>query len=43
MALSDLGVKLGKIVFKSVDKVSQNPAEVQEKLLMSILEKNKNT
>ena len=43
MALSDIGVKLGKLVFKSIDKVSQNPGEVQEKLLMSILEKNKNT
>ena len=43
MALSDLGVKLGKIVFKSIDSVSQNPKEVQEKLLMSIMEKNKNT
>ena len=43
MALSDLGVKLGKIVFKSFEKVSRNPAEEQEKLLMSIIEKNKNT
>ena len=43
MALSDLGVKLGKNVFKSIDKVSQNPGEVQKELLMSIIEKNKNT
>lgn len=43
MALSDLGVSLGKIVFKSIAKYSQIPGETQEKLLMSIIEKNKNT
>ena len=43
MALSDIGVALGKIVFKSIAKYSQIPGETQEKLLMSILEKNKNT
>ena len=43
MALSDIGVSLGKIVFKSIAKYSQIPGETQEKLLMSIIEKNKNT
>ena len=43
MALSDFGVSLGKIVFKSIAKYSQIPGETQEKLLMSIIEKNKNT
>ena len=43
MALSDLGVSLGKIVFKSIDRFSKIPGETQEKLLMSIIEKNKNT
>ncbi len=43
MALSDIGVTLGKIVFKSLDKVSKNPVEVQEKTLLKIMEKNKNT
>ena len=43
MALSDLGVSLGKIVFKSIERFSKIPGETQEKLLMSIIEKNKNT
>ncbi len=43
MAISDLGVKLGKIVFKSLDRVSKNPTEAQEKLLFKIIEKNKDT
>lgn len=43
MAISDIGVMLGKVVFKSFEKVSLNPYEEQKKLLMSILEKNKNT
>ncbi len=43
MALSDLGVMLGKSVFTSINHFSQIPAETQEKLLFSILEKNKNT
>ena len=32
MALSDFGVSLGKIVFKSIAKYSQIPGETQEKL-----------
>ncbi len=43
MALSDLGVYLGKTVFKSIDHFSKIPGETQRKLLMEIIEKNKNT
>lgn len=43
MGISDLGVKLGGIVFKSIDKYSQIPVETQNKLLFSILDKNKDT
>ena len=43
MALSDLGVKLGKLVFTSIDHFSKIPGETQRKLLMEIIEKNKNT
>ncbi len=43
MAISEIGVKLGNIVFKSLDRVSQIPVETQEKLLMDIIRKNKDT
>ncbi len=43
MALSEIGVKMGNIVFKSLDRVSQDPVQVQEKLLKGIIEKNKDT
>ena len=43
MALSDIGVILGKIVFKSMDHFSQIPVETQAKTLLKIIEKNKNT
>ncbi len=43
MALSDLGVKLGSMVFTSIDHFSKIPGETQRKLLMEIIEKNKNT
>ena len=43
MALSDLGVKLGKMVFTSIEHFSKIPGETQRKLLMDIIEKNKNT
>ena len=43
MALSDLGVKLGSMVFTSIDHFSKIPGETQRKLLMDIIDKNKNT
>ena len=43
MALSDIGVSLGKLVFKSINHFSKIPGETQRKLLMDIIEKNKNT
>ena len=43
MSLSKLGVKLGEMVFTSIEHFSKIPGETQEKLLMEILEKNKNT
>ena len=43
MALSDFGVSLGKLVFKSINHFSKIPGETQRKLLMDIIEKNKNT
>ena len=43
MALSDFGVMLGKMVFKGMNHFTSVPVETQEKILLQIMEENKNT
>ena len=43
MAISDFGVMLGNIVFKGVNHFTQAPVETQEKILMQIMDENKDT
>ena len=43
MALSDIGVYLGNLVFKGVNHFTSIPVETQEKILMQIMEENKDT
>ncbi|MGN0485971.1 MAG: GH3 auxin-responsive promoter family protein [Acutalibacteraceae bacterium] len=43
MALSDLGVMLGNMVFKGVNHFTSVPVETQEKILLQIMDKNKDT
>ena len=43
MAMSDIGVMLGNIVFKGVNHFTSIPVEIQEKILMQIIEENKDT
>ncbi len=43
MAMSDLGVMLGKMVFKGMNHFTSVPVETQEKILLQIMEENKNT
>ncbi len=43
MAISDIGVYLGNIVFKGVNHFTSVPVETQEKILMQIIEENKDT
>ncbi len=43
MAMSDIGVMLGNMVFKGVNHFTSIPVEIQEKILMQIMEENKDT
>ena len=43
MAISDIGVYLGNLVFRGVNHFTSVPVETQEKILMQIIEENKNT
>ena len=43
MAMSDIGVMLGNMVFKGVNHFTSIPVETQEKILMQIVEENKDT
>ncbi len=43
MAMSDIGVILGKSVLKGVDHFTSIPVETQEKILMQIMDENKDT
>ena len=43
MAMSDIGVMLGNMVFKGVNHFTSIPVETQEKILMQIIEENKDT
>ncbi len=43
MAMSDLGVMLGNIVLRGVDHFTSVPLETQEKILMQIIDENKDT
>lgn len=43
MAISDFGVMLGKMVFKGMNHFTSVPVETQEKILLQIMEENKNT
>lgn len=43
MAMSDLGVMLGKMVFKGMNHYTSVPLETQEKILMKIMDENKDT
>ena len=43
MALSDIGVVLGNSVLKGVNHFTSIPVETQEKILLQIMEENKNT
>ena len=43
MAMSDLGVMLGMMVFKGVNHFTSVPVETQEKILLQIMDENKNT
>jgi len=43
MAMSDIGVMLGNSVLKGVNHFTSIPVETQEKILLQIMEENKNT
>ncbi|MBQ4267416.1 MAG: GH3 auxin-responsive promoter family protein, partial [Clostridia bacterium] len=43
MAMSDLGVMLGNMVLKGVNRFTSIPFETQEKILLQIMEENKDT
>ena len=43
MAMSDIGVLLGNSVLKGVNHFTSIPVETQEKILLQIMEENKNT
>ncbi|MBQ7296423.1 MAG: GH3 auxin-responsive promoter family protein [Clostridia bacterium] len=43
MAMSDFGVMLGKMVFKGMNHFTSVPVETQEKILMQIMDENKDT
>ena len=43
MAISDIGVMLGNTVFKGVNHFTSIPVETQEKILLQIMEENKDT
>lgn len=43
MAMSDIGVLLGKMVFKGVNHFTSVPVETQEKILLQIMDENKDT
>ena len=43
MAMSDLGVMLGKIVLAGVNRFTSIPFETQEKILLQIMDENKDT
>ena len=43
MAMSDLGVMLGNIVLKGVNRFTSIPFETQEKILLQIMDENKDT
>ena len=43
MAMSDIGVMLGKIVLAGVNRYTSIPFETQEKILMQIMDENKDT
>lgn len=43
MAMSDIGVMLGKMVFKGMNHFTTIPVETQEKILMQIMDENKDT
>ncbi len=43
MAISDIGVLLGNSVLKGVDHFTSIPVETQEKILMQIMDENKDT
>ncbi len=43
MAMSDIGVMLGKMVFKGMNHFTSIPVETQEKILLQIMDENKNT
>ena len=43
MAMSDIGVMLGKMVFKGMNHFTSVPLETQEKILMEIMDENKDT
>ncbi len=43
MAMSDIGVMLGKLVFKGMNHFTSVPVETQEKILMQIMDENKDT
>ena len=43
MAMSDFGVMLGNMVLNGVNHFTSVPVETQEKILMQIMEENKDT
>ena len=43
MAMSDLGVMLGKMVLSGVNRFTSIPFETQEKILLQIMDENKDT
>lgn len=43
MAISDIGVLLGNMVFKGVNHFTSIPVEIQEKILLQIMDENKDT
>ena len=43
MAMSDIGVMLGNMVLNGVNHFTSIPVETQEKILMQIMEENKDT